>query len=84
MNQRADSVTISTAADQADRGGEIPASALHFLTGQQEEAQELVMQYHYSKRIPSAVKLIGSLHLDLYWKALGRRGERKAKRLGLT
>jgi 4'-phosphopantetheinyl transferase len=30
MNQRADGVSISTAADQAAGGGEIPASALHF------------------------------------------------------
>ena len=62
--QRADGVTNSTAGVQPARGGVIPASALHFLTGQVEAAQQLVMQFHYSRRIPSNVRVVGSLHFD--------------------
>lgn len=42
----------------------IRASELHFRTGRKDEAEELVINYHYSKRIPSNVVMIGSLHLD--------------------
>jgi hypothetical protein len=45
-------------------GGAIPASSLHFRTGRRQEAEELVLKYHYSKRLPSNVQMIGSLHLD--------------------
>lgn len=59
----ADSVTDSIAAHQAEGGGSIPASALHFRTGEAAEAVALVKQYHYSGRAPSNVQLVGTLHL---------------------
>lgn len=64
MNQCADSVRTSTAADQAARGGGIPASALHFRTGRIEEACDLVTRFHYSRRAPANVQFVGTLHLD--------------------
>ena len=62
MNNCADSVRRSTFADQAKSGGAIPASALHFNTWQKEDAEWLVLNYHYSRRIPKAVRFIGTLH----------------------
>ena len=54
----------STPDDQSGDSGAIPASSLHFRTGRRQEAEGMVMRYHYSRRIPSKVQLIGSLHLD--------------------
>src|SRR5688572_30368210 len=45
-------------------GGAIPARSLHFRTGRTDEANALVMAFHYSKRVPSNVQMVGSLHLD--------------------
>ncbi len=45
-------------------GGAIPASALHFRTGRREEAEAMVLRHHYSRRVPSNVQMVGSLHLD--------------------
>jgi len=54
----------STVSNQLTGGGSIPVSSLHFRTGRREEAEAMVLAYHYSRRIPSAVKMIGSVHLD--------------------
>jgi len=37
---------------------------LHFRTGNRNEAERLVLRHHYSKRVPSNVQMVGSLHLD--------------------
>lgn len=37
-------------------------TALHFRTGQYDEATDLVLREHYSRRIPSNVQFVGSLH----------------------
>lgn len=42
----------------------MPVSALHFRTGRREEAEGLVKTYHYSRRVPANVQMVGSLHLD--------------------
>lgn len=44
--------------------GAVPVSALHFRTGRCEEAEAMVLRHHYSKRVPSNVQMVGSLHLD--------------------
>jgi len=44
--------------------GAIPVSALHFRTGFREEAEAMVLRHHYSRRLPSNVQMVGSLHLD--------------------
>ena len=44
--------------------GAMPVSALHFRTGRREEAEAMVLRYHYSRRVPSNVQMVGSLHLD--------------------
>jgi hypothetical protein len=44
--------------------GAIPVSALHFRTGRLEEAKSMVLTHHYSRRVPSNVQMVGSLHLD--------------------
>jgi len=54
----------NTASDQFADGGSIPASSLHFRTGRKHEAEAMVKEYHYSRRIPGNVQMIGSLHLD--------------------
>jgi hypothetical protein len=59
----ADSVKDCTPAYQAGRRGSIPASALHFCSGQAADAAALVKQYHYSGRIPSNIQFIGTLHM---------------------
>lgn len=41
----------------------IPASALHFRSGQTEEAVRLVKLHHYSRRAPGNVQFVGTLHL---------------------
>ncbi len=45
-------------------GGAMPARSLHFRTGRADEAQSMVLRYHYSRRVPSNVQFVGSLHLD--------------------
>lgn len=54
----------STASVQLASGGSIPASSLHFRTGRRQEAESMVIEYHYSRRIPSNIQMVGSLHLD--------------------
>jgi len=36
----------------------------HFAFGHREEAEALVLKYHYSRRIPSNIQAVGTLHLD--------------------
>jgi hypothetical protein len=40
------------------------AMLYHFAFGHREEAEALVLKYHYSHRIPSNVQAVGTLHLD--------------------
>ena len=54
----------TTARHPLADGGAIPASSLHFRTGRRKEAEGMVLTYHYSKRVPSNVQMVGSLHLD--------------------
>lgn len=54
----------SAPGDQSGGGGAIPASSLHFRTGRRQEAEALVLAHHYSRRVPSNVQMVGSLHLD--------------------
>lgn len=54
----------NTASDQFADGGSIPASSLHFRTGRKAEAETMVKEHHYSRRVPGNVQMIGSLHLD--------------------
>lgn len=54
----------TTARNHLANSGAIPASSLHFRTGRRQEADGMVLAYHYSKRVPSNVQMIGSLHLD--------------------
>lgn len=58
-----DGVSKARRADQPARGGEIPASTLHFRTGNAAEAIGLIHQYHYSHRTPSNIQFVGTLHL---------------------
>lgn len=54
----------TTSAIHAEGGGAIPAPSLHFRTGRNEEACGMVLKFHYSRRVPSNVQMVGSLHLD--------------------
>jgi len=54
----------TTASDQLADGGAIPAPALHFRVGRIDEATDLVIKHHYSKRAPANVQFVGSFHLD--------------------
>ena len=54
----------TTARHPLADGGAIPASSLHFRTGRRQEAEGMVLTYHYSRRVPSNVQMVGSLHLD--------------------
>jgi hypothetical protein len=63
VNNRAESIDRTMRPPiQAGEGGSIPTSALHFQTGQESDAACLVMRYHYSRRIPSAIQLVGTFH----------------------
>jgi hypothetical protein len=65
VNDRAESIDRTMRPPiQAGEGGSIPTSALHFQTGQESEAAYLVMRYHYSRRMPSAIQLVGTFHRD--------------------
>src|SRR6185312_16094402 len=37
---------------------------LHFAVGHEDEAQELVLKYHYSERLPGNVQVVGIFHED--------------------
>lgn len=54
----------TTSASHAEGGGAIPAPSLHFRIGKTDEACGMVLQYHYSRRVPSNVQMVGSLHID--------------------
>ena len=54
----------TTARHPLADGGAIPASSLHFRTGRRQEAEAMVLTHHYSRRVPSNVQMVGSLHLD--------------------
>lgn len=66
MSSSADGVPYSTAAIQVAGSGEIPTSALHFHTAQQDDVFALIKRFHYSHRVPPEryIQLIGSLHLN--------------------
>lgn len=63
VNLCADGVVKARRAHQPARGGEIPASALHFRTATADDAAMLVKTYHYSERTPGNVQFVGTLHL---------------------
>ena len=54
----------TTAGAQPADGGAIPAPALHFRVGRFDEAADLVVRHHYSRRVPANVQFVGSFHLD--------------------
>lgn len=64
MTERAESVMAAHPPSPVGRGGSIPASALFFQTGFDKDAFALVVQYHYSHRIPANVQLACTVHLD--------------------
>ncbi len=49
-------------AIQSSGSGSIPASTLHFWFGQDDDAMELVKQFHYSHRWPSNVQMVNTAH----------------------
>ena len=59
---RAGSVKAAHRDNHRGRGGSIPASALTFCVGKSDDLKELVMKYHYSRRIPGNIVLVGTLH----------------------
>jgi hypothetical protein len=60
-------------ADQRGSGGAIPASSLFFHVGFEDDAFPLILRYHYSRRVPSAVQFVGTFHLA--GGLFGSRGE---------
>lgn len=64
MDHRAESELETRDSIQNPKGGSIPASALYFHLGRREEADALVMMYHYSRRIPSNVQLVATAHVN--------------------
>lgn len=64
MNNATIVESSTTARPPLADGGAIPASSLHFRTGRRQEAEAMVMAYHYSRRVPSNAQMVGSLHLD--------------------
>ena len=54
---------MSAAAPDID-APTLRACDLHFNVGRRAEAEALVMAYHYSRRVPSNVQMVGSLHRD--------------------
>jgi hypothetical protein len=59
----AESAVGGTRGVQSRGGGSIPASALFFHAGDSAEAAALVERYHYSRRMPSNIQVIGAVHL---------------------
>lgn len=59
---RADGVAGNTRSDQDREGGSNPTSALIFRTGETVAARELVLQFHYSRRMKSGGRMIGTFH----------------------
>lgn len=49
---------------QSTDGGSNPASTLHYHSGFSDEAESLVLEYHYSRRIPSNVQEVFTAHED--------------------
>jgi hypothetical protein len=62
MDARGESVNGCTRLDQRRRGGSIPTSPLLFRLGQTEAARQLVIEYHYSQRVKSGGRVIGTFH----------------------
>lgn len=63
MNSKRDeSVKAARRDNHRGRGGSIPASSLFFQVGRDDEVAELVSRFHYSRRWPSNVQFVGSLH----------------------
>ena len=46
----------TTARNHLADGGAIPASSLHFRTGRRQEAEQMVLDYHYSRTVRSMVQ----------------------------
>lgn len=63
MKRRDGSAVGGTPGNQLGGGGSIPASSLFFHVGCVDEANFLVMKYHYSRRIPSNMQMVGTLHM---------------------
>lgn len=59
---RAGDVQAAYPLNQGERGGSIPTPALHFHMGRYDDATHLVMKHHYSRRWPSNVQFVGTLH----------------------
>lgn len=62
MSNRADNIKAMCPANQPGKGGSIPTSALQFQAGREDDAAALVMRWHYSRRMPSAIQFVGSFH----------------------
>lgn len=62
MPRRGGSVVGSTLAAHARTGGSIPTPPLEFRTGQSADARDLVLSFHYSRRIKSGGRMIGTFH----------------------
>lgn len=62
MNKSDAGVTRRTTRGHRVRAGAVPSASLHFLTGQTAEANALVCEFHYSRRPPSNVQLVGTFH----------------------
>jgi hypothetical protein len=63
MKQCAEGVTVARPENHRGGRGSIPTSALHFQMGREEDAASLILRYHYSRRIPSAIQFVGTFHL---------------------
>lgn len=63
QTERAGSAVGGTPGHQPGRGGSIPASALFFNLGREDDATALVLRYHYSGRMPDSVQMTGTFHL---------------------
>lgn len=59
---RDDGAIEARSAHQPKDGGSLPASSLSFFTGNIDDAKRLVMSHHYSRRWPSNVQVVGTLH----------------------
>lgn len=62
MKTCAGDVMPACPSHQTGRGGSNPTPALTFHAGMTDEATSLVMRYHYSRRWPSNVQFVGTMH----------------------
>ena len=59
---RAASIEGDATRDQRGEGGSIPTAALSFFIDQTDDATELVKRFHYSRRWPANVQIVGTFH----------------------